>query len=78
MTLELPCQVCMSISVDIDRWADADLEQVFLPVFRDLGCQSAADIKRLCGAARDRGLVCFPTCDNVDARGRCQGHPVDG
>jgi len=61
-------------SVDVDRFSDARLRSVWLPLFRQLGCQTPQDIRQLCAEARQRGQKVFAPCDNVGPDGVCLGH----
>lgn len=67
----------IALSVDVDRFPDRKLERDYLPMFRQLGCASADDIRDQCRRARERGLVVFPPCDRAGVDGRCVGHPSD-
>lgn len=67
----------MAVSVDVDRFPDRKLERDYLPMFRQIGCTNAGDIRTACGRARARGLVVFPPCDRAGVDGRCIGHPSD-
>jgi hypothetical protein len=67
--------ICLAVSVDIDRFSDAYLSDIYAPMFEAAGHASdPASIRALCVSARADGLVCFPSCDNVDERGVCKGH----
>lgn len=61
-------------SVDIDRFSDARLRKVWLPMFRQLGCETPQDIRKKCAEARAQGLEVFPPCDNTGPTGACLGH----
>lgn len=63
-----------AVSVDIDRFSDTKLSRDWLACFKPLGVTTPADIRRLCGDARAKGLEVFPPCDHVDERGFCKGH----
>ena len=64
-------------SVDIDRFGDARIREVWLPMFRQLGCETPADVREKCAEARRQGLEVFPPCDHTGSNGVCLGHEPD-
>jgi hypothetical protein len=66
----------VALSVDVDRYDDSALRARWIRGLKIAGKRATVkSLRRACGAARAKGLEVFPPCDNVDARGYCQGHP---
>ncbi len=65
------------VSVDIDRFSDAHIADLYLPILREahgLPDMTVADVRRTCIAARARGMEVFPPCDKTGPNGACLGH----
>jgi hypothetical protein len=69
---------CASLSVDVDRFSDRKLRPYTRAVKFGGRFVSVEELRAKCREARNRGLEVFPSCDNVDVRGHCQGHPLSG
>lgn len=64
-----------AISVDIDRFDDRHIRLHYLEFFEANGtARNVDDVRRLCAAAREKGLEVFPPCDNTGPDGACLGH----
>lgn len=65
----------MGISVDADRFSDADIRKRILPAVTVDGQPISVERFRLiCGEARAKGYKVVPPCDNVNELGMCLGH----
>lgn len=67
----------VALSVDIDRFSDSKLRKEFCSGWLTVNGRvpTVAELRAACLDARNRGLVVFPPCNNVDHLGYCQGHP---
>lgn len=77
-TSEVSTTYHMSLSVDVDRYTDAQMRKQYRGVLRHLDgryVEVPGELRKLCAEYRAKGFKCFPPCDNVDETGSCKGHP---
>lgn len=66
-----------AISVDVDRFPDARIESIYMPLLHSAFCPDVRAVRRWCDRLRRLGYEVFPPCAHTDARGMCKGHPVE-
>jgi hypothetical protein len=69
----------MSVSVDIDRFTDRELQRHWAACFthEDGRKATVAEVRAYCAEARAKGFEVFPPCDKTTPTGHCAGHPVE-
>lgn len=73
-------RICVSLSVDVDRFADAYMRKHYRDVLRIDGrvVEVPGELRQLCAEYRSRGFEVFPPCDRAHpTTGLCQGHEGD-
>ncbi len=69
--------MCMSLSVDVDRFDDRFLAERVIPGLRlPLGGRilTVTGLREYCASMRARGYKVFPSCDKAGPDGFCTGH----
>lgn len=68
---------CCALSVDVDRFSDAELRRTWL---RGLSIDgrpaTVASLRGACATMRAQGFEVFPACDKAGPNGACQGHEL--
>jgi hypothetical protein len=71
--------ICVSVSVDIDRFGDGYLRSVYAPMFARSGLPCSPDaIRHACREMRAKGFACFPSCAHAGPDGGCMGVELAG
>lgn len=70
----------VAVSVDIDRFTDAQLRRQWLPMFAASGVSTVAKLREACAQMRAQGYAVFPSpdCTNRGPDGGCRGCPPKG